>query len=86
MLTIARIVDNDSVGTKVQLSDGSFSIVVHGGPTPSIGQAVEAKEFGYCIPVEGTRPHQTVDMAAGTIGSAAKDEDGDIPEAQENVG
>lgn len=64
MLTIARIVDNDSVGTKVQLSDGSFSNVAHGGPAPSIGQAVDVKEFGYCIPVEGTRPHQMVDMAA----------------------
>lgn len=64
MPTIGRIVDNDSQGTKVQLSDGSFSIVAHGGPAPSIGQEVEVKEFGYCVPVEGTRPHQTVDLMA----------------------
>lgn len=67
MLTIAKIVDNDSVGTKVQLSDGAFSIVAHGGPAPSIGQEVDVKEFGYCVPVEGSRPHQTVDMVGGSI-------------------
>lgn len=63
MLTIGQIIDNDSIGTKVRLSDGTLSIVAHGSPLPSIGQAVTLSGFGYCVPLEGTRPHQTVDMA-----------------------
>ena len=63
-LRISAIVDNDSVGTKVRLNDGSYGIVTHGQAAPSVGMAVERGEFGYVIPVEGTRPHQTVDMGA----------------------
>ena len=62
-LRISAIVDNDSVGTKVRLNDGSYGIVTHGQAAPSVGMAVERGEFGYVIPVEGTRPHQTVDLS-----------------------
>jgi len=62
-LRISAIVDNDSVGTRVRLNDGSYGIVTHGQAAPSVGMAVERGEFGYVIPVEGTRPHQTVDLS-----------------------
>ena len=92
MLTIAKIVDNDSIGTAVQLSDGSFGIVTHGRAAPSIGQTVERGEFGYLIPVEGTRPHQTVNMtevqpdAVESGGCAAKDTDSDDAQTKAPVG
>ena len=68
MLTISRIVDNDSQGTKVQLSDGSFGIIVHGHAAPSQGQEVKRKGFGYLMAVDGTMPHQTMDLGKSLAG------------------